>query len=34
MLLSHLDQRDPDRLGELGEKAMPGAISSATWPLR
>jgi DNA-binding MarR family transcriptional regulator len=33
-LLSHLDQRDLKRLGELWEKAMPGAVSSPTWPLR
>jgi DNA-binding MarR family transcriptional regulator len=33
MLLSHLDQRDLKRLGDLWEKAMPGAISSPTWPL-
>jgi DNA-binding MarR family transcriptional regulator len=33
MLLSHLDRRDLERLGELWEKAMPGAVSSPTWPL-
>jgi DNA-binding MarR family transcriptional regulator len=33
MLLSHLDQRDLKRLSDLWEKAMPGAISSPTWPL-
>jgi DNA-binding MarR family transcriptional regulator len=33
MLLAHFDQRDLKRLGELWEKAMPGAISSPTWPL-
>jgi DNA-binding MarR family transcriptional regulator len=33
MLLSHFDRRDLKRLGELWEKAMPGAISSPTWPL-
>jgi DNA-binding MarR family transcriptional regulator len=33
MLLSHLDRRDLKRLGELWEKAMPGAVSSPTWPL-
>jgi DNA-binding MarR family transcriptional regulator len=33
MLLSHLDRRDLKRLGDLWEKAMPGAISSPTWPL-
>jgi DNA-binding MarR family transcriptional regulator len=32
MLLSHLDQRDLNQLGELWEKAMPGAVSSPTWP--
>jgi DNA-binding MarR family transcriptional regulator len=31
-LLSHLDQRDLSRLGRLWEKAMPGAVSSPTWP--
>jgi DNA-binding MarR family transcriptional regulator len=33
MFLSQLDQRDLKRLGELWEKAMPGAVSSSTWPL-
>ncbi|MGN6168762.1 MAG: MarR family winged helix-turn-helix transcriptional regulator [Solirubrobacteraceae bacterium] len=33
MLLSHFDRRELKRLGELWEKAMPGAISSPTWPL-
>ena len=33
MLLAHLDRRDLKRLAELWEKAMPGAISSPTWPL-
>jgi DNA-binding MarR family transcriptional regulator len=33
MLLAHLDGRDLKRLGELWEKAMPGAVSSPTWPL-
>ena len=33
MLLSHFDRRDLTRLGALWEKAMPGAISSPTWPL-
>jgi len=33
MLLSRLDQRDLKRLGELWEKAMPGTVSSPTWPL-
>ena len=32
MLLSHLDDRDLKRLGETWEKAMPGAVSSPTWP--
>ncbi len=32
MLLSHLDQSDLAHLGELWEKAMPGAVSSPTWP--
>ena len=32
MLLSHFDQRDLRRLGELWEKGMPGAVSSPTWP--
>jgi DNA-binding MarR family transcriptional regulator len=32
MLLSQLDRRDLERLGELWEKAMPGAVSSPTWP--
>jgi len=33
MLLSRLDQDDLTRLGELWEKAMPGAVSSPTWPI-
>jgi DNA-binding MarR family transcriptional regulator len=33
MLLSHYDRRDLQRLGELWEKAMPGAVSSPAWPL-
>ncbi len=33
MLLANLDRRDLARLGALWEKAMPGAVSSATWPL-
>lgn len=33
MLLARLDRRDLERLGALWEKAMPGAVSSATWPL-
>ena len=32
-LLSRLDERDLRRLGQLWEKAMPGAVSSPTWPL-
>jgi DNA-binding MarR family transcriptional regulator len=32
MFLSHLDLPDLKRLGELWEKALPGAVSSATWP--
>jgi DNA-binding MarR family transcriptional regulator len=32
MLLSHLNDRDLTRLSELWEKAMPGAVSSPTWP--
>ena len=32
MLLTHLDQHDLARLGDLWEKAMPGAVSSPTWP--
>ena len=33
MLLSRLDEPDLKRLGELWEQAMPGAVSSPTWPL-
>jgi DNA-binding MarR family transcriptional regulator len=33
MLLAHLDARDLKRLGEVWEKALPGAVSSPTWPL-
>jgi DNA-binding MarR family transcriptional regulator len=33
MLLSHFDRRDLKRLGEIWEKAMPGAVSSPAWPL-
>ncbi len=33
MLLSRLDQGDLERLGQIWETAMPGAVSSATWPL-
>ena len=32
-LLGRLDERDLERLGQLWEKAMPGAVSSPTWPL-
>jgi hypothetical protein len=32
MLLSRLDEPDLKRLGELWEKAMPGTVSSPTWP--
>lgn len=32
-LFSRLGERDLERLGELWEKAMPGAVSSATWPI-
>jgi DNA-binding MarR family transcriptional regulator len=32
MLFAHLDERDLTLLGELWEKAMPGAVSSPTWP--
>jgi hypothetical protein len=28
-----LDDGDLKRLGELWEKAMPGAVSSPTWPI-
>jgi|SRR5579884_398293 len=33
LLLSHLDHHDLKILGEIWEKAMPGALSSPTWPL-
>ena len=33
MLLSRLDPGDLQRLGQIWEAAMPGAVSSATWPL-
>jgi DNA-binding MarR family transcriptional regulator len=33
MLLEHFDARDLERLAALWEKAMPGAVSSPTWPL-
>ena len=32
LLLSNLDQRELKHLGELWEKAMPGAVSSPIWP--
>lgn len=32
LFLSRLDQRELEHLGELWEKAVPGAVSSATWP--
>jgi DNA-binding MarR family transcriptional regulator len=32
-MLAHLTVRDLKRMGELWEKAMPGAVSSRTWPL-
>jgi DNA-binding MarR family transcriptional regulator len=32
-LFERLDARDLERLGDLWEKAMPGAVSSPTWPL-
>jgi DNA-binding MarR family transcriptional regulator len=33
MLLSHLDRQDLARMAELWEKAMPGSVSSDTWPI-
>lgn len=33
MLLAHFDTRELKRLGELWEKAMPGAVTSPSWPL-
>lgn len=33
MLLSRFDQHDLERLGQLWDKAMPGAVTSTTWPL-
>src|SRR4051812_31571113 len=33
LLLSHLDDGELEQLGQVWEKAMPGAVSSATWPL-
>ena len=32
-LLNHLAEQDLKRLGQVWEKAMPGAVSSPTWPL-
>jgi DNA-binding MarR family transcriptional regulator len=32
MLLAQLDNHDLQLLGELWEKAMPGAVASPTWP--
>ena len=31
--LARIGARDLEQLGELWEKAVPGAVSSATWPL-
>ena len=33
LLLDHLTERDLKRLCELWEKAMPGSVSSHSWPL-
>jgi DNA-binding MarR family transcriptional regulator len=33
LILDHLDERDIETLGEIWEKAMPGSVSSPTWPL-
>ena len=33
LLLDLLDERDLKRMGELWEKAMPGSVSSAIWPV-
>jgi DNA-binding MarR family transcriptional regulator len=33
MLFSHLDQHDLEGMSALWEKAMPGAVSSDTWPI-
>jgi DNA-binding MarR family transcriptional regulator len=33
LLLSRLEPADLERLGQIWETAMPGAVSSATWPL-
>jgi DNA-binding MarR family transcriptional regulator len=32
-LLGHLDRQDLENLGAIWEKAMPGAVSSSTWPV-
>ncbi len=34
LLFTHLGERDLKRLNELWERAMPGSVSSPTWPLR
>jgi DNA-binding MarR family transcriptional regulator len=33
LLLEHLDKHDIEALGDLWERAMPGAVSSPVWPL-
>jgi DNA-binding MarR family transcriptional regulator len=33
MLLSHFDRHELERIAELWEKAMPGSVSSTTWPI-
>ena len=33
LLFAALDEQDIERLGELWEKAMPGAVTSPHWPL-
>ena len=33
LLIDRLDERDIKTLGQLWEKAIPGAVSSAAWPL-
>lgn len=33
LFIGRLDERDLERLGELWEKAMPGSVSSAVWPV-
>lgn len=32
LLLANLDEADVQHLGRIWEKAMPGAVSSSTWP--